>query len=787
MSFLKQAALSLGLALASGAYVRAEEPLKPSLEQILKTTEKAAKKIALEYRPAKNGADEQCLQWIMLGQKIGFSTSNYYALPDGFKLTTRGTVEGYGFSWKINESELYHDRTPVRGFFDGFHGSSYKDLIFLDGKSLRAVMDDYEAEKGFLGEGMRDNANDLKGNLSDIAGGKYSDKLTIDSILYLSGLFMLYEDSAKQKLKDSELADKIVDLSREFYDGEVTEQDRKDLQDAANSFFQNTDWLLDQTKTGKTYKAVMDDPMMNISFGGNTLNEINEMFGDIKKLIKYSISEKGLWAKLDLTAKGQTSSDLSEKYLLKRGELNADFNHAISYSSAAYAHAFMNADLRLSEGGDIYLYLDENGVRLSGQHEDEGMELYNIYLPSISLKLDLGYEYGTRRVLAESFQLSRLTRTGMDGIGIALRMERLRHYASLIKSEGKLDMDAATAQGQISFTKEAYRLNRERALAYFFSQGLEDRFWYYLLLGMEYDDKSQYDSHDSRSYSFSAEMNNGIKESSEKSYQKNSYEKMSAAPRANAGAGLIGERVNPFMTYISYPYEAIKIGAMLDIPLMPSRIAMSSANNKMNLEQASLTNNENLALETSLILFDKKGNKKALDYYTSIEQDQMHPTEGKMTEQMGAMVKFYSDINGLLINTKMEGSNYRLRGLWGAEESLFLGAGYFTNTEENLKGGELILGCDRFSLIGGFGKSQQDNGYGNMFTLSAGGALSETMLSLDMHGIFGPFSKDNRYYNQYRGSFQGTLNISGKFDETNQLKRITKEIIETLRRKRRDR
>ncbi len=150
----------------------------------------------------------------------------------------------------------------------------------------------------------------------------------------------------------------------------------------------------------------------------------------------------------------------------------------------------------------------------------------------------------------------------------------------------------------------------------------------------------------------------------------------------------------------------------------------------------------------------------------------------------------YSDLDGLLLTAKIVNLDHaKIRALWGADSSFFLGASYFNDALKEVHGGDVVVGYDNLSLIAGFGKVTKDKAHGNLLNLTLAGTIDDIMIYLDFHGRMITGISKERYHEEYsmkeelkselgedysnNEQIDASLNVVGSFDEINILKGVT--------------
>lgn len=777
MQILKKALLSLAI-LTQGINAKAEET-KPqvSLEQILKSSEEAAKKVAATREELPKN-EEEPQQWLVLDKNISMSNSLFYTLPNGFRLDLDGHIRGKGFRWKINDDEFYYKGTGILGYINSFKKTSYKDSILLGDKKLGELIDSYNNEDEHILDSLGEDINNLEKNIIEKYKDKYSEEFMKDMFWYLLEILPKYGKSDGQLTIDEYpgLFREIEGFTEKFYNQKLDPNDRHAIEQSVGLFLDDINLLLNTTETGQTLKLVMGDPWNNVYVGNQSLGEIKDLLEGLEDFVNLRISKDKITADLELKAAGKASSEWDATYKLKRGEKAMDFNHTIYYNQTIYARGFLNLELDFTKGRPLYLYFTENdGIKLFLELMDD-MTGLEVHVPNMNLNAKTGYVYNSRSMKSESFQLSEQTKTGSRGVGNVISLEDGEYVDALVTAKGELNTFDWSAKATILIEQNMSWMHYLKSLIYVFDEGKQSEFWHYGMFGSEYYDKEGSIFKVNSKYEILAKLNEETKIKKQDGYSYDDQNDQGLRPCFNAALGSTNKLLNPFFIYKMSPYETLKIGAMFELPHSASRFALKTTTDNMRLGKDTGFIEDSMIAETAFTLFDNDGNKKATAYYIKTEQDEATPKAGNINDQRNAMTRFYSDLDGLLITAKIVNDDYLLRSVWAADTDLFIGTGYISNIKNNMRAGELTAGYDRFSITGAYGTAHQEKTYSRTLTLSAAGALSDKLVYLDLHSALGSFSQENRNLYLYNDAFNATLNVSGPFDEIDSLKKITQDV-----------
>lgn len=780
MAILKKALLSLAI-LTQGINAKAETTKQQvSLEQILKSSEEAAKKVASKdwLQEPETPKQKEDLQWLVLDKDFAISNSIFYTLPNGFRLDFDGHIRGKGFKWKINDDEFYYKGTGVLGYINSFKKASYEESILLGDKKLGELIDSYNNEDEYILDTLGKSLNRLENNIIEKYKDKYSNEFMTSMFWYLLEILPKYGKSDGQLTIDEYpgLFKELSEFTEKFYNEEIDPKDQDEIEQSVGLFLNDINLLLGNTETGKTIKLAMDDPDNNIYIGNKSLGEVKDMFGGLGEFVNLRMSKDKITADLELKAAGNASSEWGATYHLKRGDKNLDFNHGAYYSQAIYAKGFLNFELKFTGGRPLYLYFTENGslkLFLESMEEIAGLK---INIPNMNMDAKAGYIYNSRNMQSESFELSEQTKTGSRGIGNVLSIEQGQYIDTLVTAKGELNTVDWYAKATVFIRQNMSQARYLKDLIYVFDEGIQTEFWHYSMIGAEYYDTEGDIFKINNKYEILAKLGEDTIIKNKATYYGDNQDDQGLRPSFNIAMGSMNKPLNPFFIYRRSPYETLKIGAMLELPHLASRFALKTITDDMDLGKNGLFIEDSIIAETSFTLFDNEGNKKAIKYYVRTEQDEATPKVGNINDQRNTMMKFYSELDGLLVTAKIVNEDYLLRSVWAFDSDLFAGVGYSSNLRTNMHAGELTAGHDRFSLTAGYGVAKQPKSYSRTLTLSAAGTLSDKAVYLDLHTLLGPFSEESRNYYTYNDAFRATLNIAGPFDEIEPLEKITKDI-----------
>ena len=771
--------------LTYGANAHAEGT-KPqvSLEQILKSSEEAAKKVAATKEETPK--QEEFSQWLVLDKELAMSNSLLYTLPNGFRLDLDGHIRGKGFKWKINDDEFYYKGIGMLGYVNSFKKTSYEDSILLGDKKLGELIGSYNNEDEYLLDGLGDSINDLEKDIIEKYKDKYSEEFMKDMFWYLLEILPKYGKTDGQLTIDEYpgLLKELGDFAENFYGRKIDQEDQDSIEQSVGTFLDSLNLLMANTETGKTLKLVMDDPRNNVYVGNQSLGELSDMFKGLGDFVNLKLSKDKITADLELKAAGKANSEWAATYHLKRGEKNMDFNHVVHYNQTIYTRGFLNFELEFTKGGPLYLYFTENdGLKLFLESMEDMVGL-EVGIPNMNLNAKTGYVYNSRNMMSESFQMSEKTKTGSRGVGNVLSIEQGEYLDALVTARGELNTFDWYAKATVFIEQSMSWARYLKDLTYVFDEGRQTEFWHYGMIGAEYYDKEGDILKINNKYEILAKLNEETKIKKQSTYYDDTENDQGLRPCFNVALGSTNKLLNPFFIYKMSPHETLKIGTMLELPHFASRFALKTETDNLGMNKNSLFIEDSLIAETTFTLFDKDGNKKTINYYIKTEQEEATPKVGNINDQRNAMMRLYSDLDGLLVTAKIVNEDYILRGVWAADTDLFLGTGYSSNIKTNMHAGELTAGYDKLSLTAGYGFAQQQKSYSRTLTLSAAGTISDKSVYLDLHSALGTFSKENQYYYFYNDAFRAMLNVSGQFDEIDSLKNITQDVKKAIEKQR---
>ena len=279
MAIFKQAMLSLGLMLASGTYAKANETLKPktSIEQILETTEKVAKKIAAEkkYELLPEEPEKGFIPWQILEMRTGTDASVFYSTPKGFKSGRDGiypTLEGHGFKWQLGDKDFQYQDFKVLEYFKSNNKKSYADLLTLDGNKLESMIGSSNEQISFIKNGFEANLNALYQDFLDIYSDEDSQKFAMRLLLHFWEVMPEYADGNQLTADEYPLLWKdLEEFGKNYYEEGISDEDKQKTMDAINVFSDSMNVLLAHTSIDDIISAIAKDPLGKMSIGDKTL------------------------------------------------------------------------------------------------------------------------------------------------------------------------------------------------------------------------------------------------------------------------------------------------------------------------------------------------------------------------------------------------------------------------------------------------------------------------------------------------------------------------------------
>ncbi|MBR9683808.1 hypothetical protein GOV03_04690 [Candidatus Woesearchaeota archaeon] len=730
MAFWKNAVASLGMLLTlSSAIPSKGGELKPR-EQKSQVEVTLEKKLQEDLDKPQKYTSTGPLGWTTLSSDILGSASAFYKLPQGFDFNLNGDFGGKGFTWKLGEDDFYYRDAPILEYFKSLDNldNTYLDDIGLGGTSLGSFINLFNSEKDWVGNTFLNNVTELKDDLMDIYSNQYSEEF-------------LYE-----------LIVSVVkgDLEGFFDDHNITEQQKRDTEEAVEEFLEDTNYLFDHTFSDDVIRNIIDgDLLSNITLKDRSLRNIVNLAEGLSDLMELQISDDYVTARLNLEGKGKVDTAVSFTQNVKLGDQEWVFDHVVASKNHYGGKIFFNLDLKLTEGVKISEFFDIDPLLVLLYRLSD----FDIHLRDINLNAIFDLQTETLESLSESFEIAKVLERGKYGLGIVYEKRNIRQETGHIFLNFEFKTESKEWLWKYNEMWKSMREGRTRNLIYVFSEEQQDLFWYSATAGLElFDDDYKW-------------YNRVVKNGRVKS-RGDSKELFDVMPRLNLAAGVKGLAINPFIALKTFPDSVLRAGMVLDVPYVVAKVSLEQALGDEYYERLlshSLEPAMVLAVDASVVLFDDS--RKVLDYHTAVEQIEASPKPGKQTKHDRVLRKLCSDLDGLLFNVRLMGPELLLRTTYGADNSFFIGGGYFSDLAENIHGVDLIIGYEDFLFKGRYGYTNQNNHYGHLANISAGGNINDLFLiQFDLRALLLP-ETESTYEGVIYGSndLQASLKFIGFF------------------------
>ncbi|MFH1064583.1 MAG: hypothetical protein V1729_05860 [Candidatus Woesearchaeota archaeon] len=755
-----------------------------SFEQLMRSTEEAAWKIAAEpysepelsvtpghLRPEEKVPQAQRIpQWDIEGTRGGAMGDAFYSIPRDFHLELGGKygmLKGHGFTWEAGEEELYYKGYPILKNFESLQGKRYDESITLGGKTLADFLETYEDERPGIETALDNNLAVLQSQLMGIFQEKYEQRFVLELFIHLLGVLPEYGRDDGQLTIDEyvPLGKDLEEFARQFYDENVSEEDKRRTQEAMNAFAKNMFESYKDTDTYDTLRTVGQDPDNNIKLGSMTLGDLERLaegFGDV---IGAKVTPDGIKGSRTIRGRGVAHAELSMTSDVNAGDQSGEFNHSILSDNRVDAMAYADLDLRLRKGAPVYIYVADKGLKISLEQFGK-LAGFDFNLIDVELDADMGYMYHLRSRFAESFELSEPTAKGRQGVGMTYDRERSSFERADVDIYGKLDTAEKSLVGRVHNRWEQIYKEHELMTLYLFNQEVTHKMWYYAAAGIQGGEEITAWQSMEAEQTMRLVLGKEEEMTDTQDHYSDYDKKFLFRPRINIAAGFRHKLLSPFFAYTQLPQETLRLGMLLDIPHVPSRIYVRATPDDFAPKNP-MADDKDMSAEASVVLLDDEGNRKVIDYYIQDELFQASPRVGKGMDQQMLKAALYSDIDGIILTARAIDENLSFQGVWGADSPFFVGMGYFGNVLENFHGGNLIIGYDEFALDAGFGALSKGDNHGHAIRASAAGRIDDVVVYLGINGVL-PTSMPEESIDDYgslKPALDATVNISGFFDE----------------------
>ncbi len=797
MAFWRQAITSLGLIglLASDAYAQGNEKKVTtqgaassvsdsiSIEQMMASSRKATWKVAAEpyteptledapgfLKPKKRRPQANTPpQWSIEGTKGGAMGDAFYSIPRDFHLDLGGqygTIKGHGFSWKAGEKEFYYRGYPVLENIKSLEGERYDEAITLCDKTLAEFLDTYETERPTIEQALDENISTLQTQLSDIYLGKYEQKFVFDLFIHLLGILPEYGSDDGELTSDEyiPLGKELEEFASDFYDDDVSEEDKQRTQDAINGFARDMFNSYKDTDTYHTIRTVGQDPENNIKVGSMTLGDLERLAEGFGEILDVEQTREGIRGSRTLRGRGVAHAELSMTSEVSTGEQSGEFNHSVLSDNRADALAHTDIDLRFKRGTPVYVYVTDERIKLSLEQFGK-LAGFDFHLLDVELKASMDYLYHAQSRFAESFELSEPTRRGWQGVGMVYDKGRSVFERADITISGEVNTAEKSISGR--FHEEWLKKYKKHELTslYVFNQETHHRGWYFVSAGVQMGDEKEVWRW--RETEASMRLVLGQEEEITNTQHRDGHkdERFIFRPRVNVAGGFRHGLMSPFFAYTQLPLETLRFGILLDIPHVPSRVYVRATHDDFTPKNP-MSDNTDISAEASVVLLDAEGNRKVMDYYIQEELSQASPRVSKQMDNQMLKSALYSDLEGMIMTARAIDKDLSLQGVWGTGSPFFIGMGYFGNVGENFHGGNLIIGYDEFAFDAGLAALSKDENHGHALRASVSGRICDTIIHLGVDGMLPAQMDDNgENYGSLQPGLDATLNISGYFHE----------------------
>ncbi|MFH0752387.1 MAG: hypothetical protein V1914_02190 [archaeon] len=731
MAFLKTAVASISLLLASSAYAQGDGQEKEhqlestmSLEQLLKTSEIAAWKVAAEKGLILEKAEvDKFKDWNIRSIDAGCTATGVYKVPNWTTLNMNGLLSGKDLELNLNTGDIFYGDLNLN---DMVTSSTWP--ISLGGANVTSILEDLEKGNGV--EGMAGYFSDLEGDLEDIYKDKYTNELFLGLLLHMSKV--LPEYSADNEMTVSEYSKFGKDMEEfldEFYQEGVDSEDKKRTMKALEDFVAGMHKIdivgVFEYITDKVY----NDPMNEISIGGKTLKELAPLFEKLKPILNFKESEKGVTLNWEIKGKGRSEISILSRYDLGLGK---EFVQSFTADNQIFGSARIYFNLNLSKGEPIYIYLPDNNLKLP--LEALGNLLgFHLHLLDLDIDGSMFAEYRLKTNVLEGYQLSEATTDGRKGYGFVLDsgMSSLEGFS--LEVQARVDSHEDLVSFSFSQSTKLEKQMHESLLFYAFREGEYKDLWYHLSLGVKPHIEQRIYQGRRQSLSFKSTLVDVLGRGMSKIIREDiTLENpdpnlhFNIMPEYSLVFGVRGKIISPFFSYKSPAEELVRVGMILDTGPVVSKFYLQSSEEGR------------LSLESAVILLDENSNMKLTDYYVRAEQIAAAAQPGKLRELTNAQAKLYSNLSGVLLSGKLLDESYMFRVVLGSE-NVYMGATYFGNYDEEMYGLGVLFGYRDFSIGLEGGMSELYGMHSQQLTASIGGKIDNVSIYLDLQGSTWPF------------------------------------------------